>query len=207
LVQIITSCFGYDQTVTSQVQYLYSKAYWIQRIEQSNSLRNFLIKILSLYSTIVKSTHVSVRKYIINNNDNNNNGPRGGEWNCPHLLQGHTMQTQPRYAPDRPCLMMNHILQEVALLINRTRQRYRSTPKQCPSPGCALACWRTTGTPVVGDKKSRTRNSDKWRPLISSGLTATGKTIPQQKEYIPSHSWDSDGHKNTKSYKNRKERV
>jgi len=55
-----------------------------------------------------------------------------------------------------------------------------------------------------GGKKSRTGNSDKWRPLISSGLTATSKTIPQQKEYIPSPSWDSDGHKNTKRYKNRK---
>ena len=163
----------------------------------------------SLYSTFVKSTHVSVRKHIyiyiyISNNNNNNNGPRGGEWNCAHQLQGHTMRTQPRYAQDRPCLMMNHILQEVAPLINRTRQRYRSTPKQCPRPQCALPCWRTTGTSVVGGKKSRTGNSDKWRPLISSGLTATGKTIPQQKEYIPSHSWDSDGHKHTKRYKNRK---
>ena len=62
-------------------------------------------------------------------------------------------------------------------------------------------------TSVVEGKKPRTENSDKWRPLISSRSTETGKTIPQQTEYIPSHSWDSDGHKNTKRYKNRKKVV
>ena len=61
--------------------------------------------------------------------------------------------TQPSYVQDRPCRMMNHILQEVALLINRTWRSYRSRPKQCPSPECALPCWRTTCTSVVGGKK------------------------------------------------------
>ena len=112
--------------------------------------------------------------------------------------------TQPHYAQGHPCLMKNHIQQEAALLMNRTRWSYRSAPKQSPSPGWTLPCWRTTGTSLVEGKKPRKGNSNKWLLLISSSLTATGKTIPLQTEYIPSHSWDSDGHKNTKRYKNRK---
>jgi hypothetical protein len=48
---------------------------------------------------------------------------------------------------------------------------------------------------VVEGKKSKTVNSKKWKPLVSSSLTVAGRAIPQWTEYYPSYSSDSDENK------------
>ena len=53
-------------------------------------------------------------------------------------------------------------------------------------------------------KKPRAVTFEKWRPSVTSSLTATDGEIRQRMEYTPSYSWDSDGDWRTKCYKNRK---
>jgi len=89
--------------------------------------------------------------------------------------------------------MNNHILQEVALLMNRTRRISRSKPKKSPILRFTLLCRGTTDAFAVEGKNPRTVILEKWQPSFSSNLTAAGGAIQQWAEDIPSYWWDSDG--------------
>ena len=140
------------------------------------------------------------------NNDNkyNNINKRPCSWDGTCLYSPPEVfyaNVQPYCSQNRPCIVNNHILQEVALLINRTQQIQCSRPKISPSSLCTLRCrWITKASAVDGKKPRKFIK----RPSASSSLTATGGAIPQWTESIPSYWWDNDGDQKTKYHKTRR---
>jgi hypothetical protein len=130
---------------------------------------------------------------IINNNNNNNNNNKGlekGSYPSP-ILGAYDVNIQPLCAQDCPCVMKSPILQEVALLnilSEHGGSRGVNLGKYPPSPRCTVPCRWTADASVVECKKSKTVNSEKWQPLISSSFTVAGGEIPQWTEYYASYS-------------------
>jgi len=134
--------------------------------------------------------------------NNNNNGTSSGEGICRHSPGACNTNILPLYAQDRPCVMKNHILQEVvALLINRTGGGRGVNKKKDSLVQGVHYCAKRLQThqrskwsvSTVEGKKPRRVNFEKWWPSVSSILTVVAGAIPQWIEDIPSYSWDKDG--------------